>query len=128
MVYGLGKTCVVIVRAGGRAAASRETSRERAARFTRAPPHVLLGQGRAHAGWWRLARMRWLVEESGEPALSDNLYGFRAYRVARRRWVDVRLLVEYRGCTEGEVMDGSTHADVARVLRTATVQARVVRR
>jgi hypothetical protein len=86
----------------------------------------MLGSGVRHGGGWNLAERPDLVPGTVERAGPTNLFGMLVVQVAKRRWLQMRVLTTYDGnCYETDRVATVTVAGVAQILRSARIEARV---
>ena len=122
--------CSGVIEVSGRAVATSESARARAERAT-TWRLALISEGPRARGWKRLIQLR-PPSAPGAPAIPRSqparLYGIAIVKLARNRWVDVRALGSFQGCSDEQLRIGSIPSALDSLLYTATVRARVVKR
>jgi hypothetical protein len=121
--------CEATVLVAGRGVATRRTARAQIA-------GLLAGSGRVLAHSGAAGRATALVEydvfsdETGEPTGARRLYGLAVVRVAPRRFVDVRMFVNFggAGCTDAARGSATFTTALVHVLASARPDVRFVAR
>lgn len=111
--------CVGHVNASPRATATSNGALAQARRVTRFPL-ALIGEGHRPGGAWRA------VDVKDPPGGRPLVYGIAVVRIARARWIDLRVFVTYDGCSPQQVERGSVAAVLKRVLREAEMRVGLV--
>jgi hypothetical protein len=120
-------TCRSIVSVSTRAVATRAGALAQAR--ASAPGHdgSLLGSGRRNGGVWRLVEFDRIDPNTYEPTGAASLYGLAVIRLRSHRWMHVRAFADFRGsCTATDRRRGVVRDALARLLRTARVEARII--
>ena len=97
-------------------------------------PRAVVGQGRTPSRVWRVVHLK-----AGGGAYTQDLprayaqnppdvYAIAALRLRRARFVDVRAFAWYRGCSAKQIRTGSVAKALQTLLKTARVDAHIVRR
>ena len=125
--------CAVEVLVTARGVASRSGPLTRIRSVTRRP-RAVIGQGRSTSGAWRIVHLRGGADAYKEVVTSPyrqdpaDVYGLAALRVGRARWVDVRALAWFDGCTVAQTRRGTAAKALASMVSGARVAATIVRR
>ena len=126
--------CAVEVLVAARGVASRSGPLTRIRRVATRRPRAVIGQGRSTSGAWRIVHLRGGADAYKEVITSPyrqdpaDVYGLAALRVGRARWVDVRALAWFDGCTVAQTRRGTAAKALASMVSGARVAATIVRR